>query len=148
MWHWHGCKGMVWKSLEVLNYSELKQLLATLAESPAGVALAKSLQPLNCWEATQSLALTDECVGLIDSGVRIHFNQLSEYTAIFERLSIDGLLLDTQEILQIAQLASCAHSAKEVLRPKTVPGSQVELLIHSIPDLQELLRLDSGRDKL
>ena len=140
MWHWHGCKGMVWKSLEVLNYSELKQLLATLAESPAGVALAKSLQPLNCWEATQSLALTDECVGLIDSGVRIHFNQLSEYTAIFERLSIDGLLLDTQEILQIAQLASCAHSAKEVLRPKTVPGSQVELLIHSIPDLQELLR--------
>ena len=99
MWHWHGCKGMVWKSLEVLNYSELKQLLATLAESPAGVALAKSLQPLNCWEATQSLALTDECVGLIDSGVRIHFNQLSEYTAIFERLSISFLNYRNRDIL-------------------------------------------------
>ncbi len=101
-------------SLAALDFGTLKQIVGRFAQSPAGRRAVDSLAPLSSKALiTRELEITAECHQLLESGPVPQFQDLADYVAVFDKLTVAELPLDPQEILDIERLLECTAATRK-----------------------------------
>lgn len=128
------------KSLDTLDYGNLKQIVSRFAECPAGRRAVEGLVPLALKaEIARELEVTAECLRLLEAGVRLQFQDLVDYASIFEKMSVAELALEPQEILHIERLLGCVQSTRKSLGALAAEAPLVSGLGRGLPDVGMLL---------
>ena len=137
---------MTSKSLEVLDYKTLKQILSSFTQFSGGLEQVHKLSPFNSGsDVVRELEIVAECIRLFEHGLPLHFGELIDYSQIFEKLSVTGLALEPKEILQVVGLALCAQSTKKSLSGIGSETRRVLALGRQIPDFEGLLSTLQGK---
>ena len=101
-------------SLAALDFGTLKQIVGRFAQSPAGRRAVDSLAPLSSKALiTRELEITAECRQLLESGPVPQFQDLADYVAVFDKLTVAELALDPKEILDIERLLECTAATRK-----------------------------------
>ena len=137
---------MTSKSLEVLDYKTLRQILSSFTQFSGGLEQVHNLLPFKSGsDVVRELETSAECIRLLERGLALQFSELIDYSQIFEKLSVIGLALEPKEILQVVGLALCAQSTKKSLSSLGSEAQRVLVLGRQIPDFQGLLSALQGK---
>ena len=143
---------MPFSGADLLQFEELKQLLARYAGSSAGRALIAALQPGHDLSAIESdladagdaIAYLRELSGPQESvrgaAVRLHFDQLPDVEASLRTLSVEGASLDGREILDLFKTLSIAAEYRGALLSVRDRHLRLARHAHRLADLRELAR--------
>ena len=103
-------------SLAALDFGTLKLIVGRFAQSPAGRRAVDNLAPLSSKAIiTRELKMTAECRQLLESGSIPQFQDLTDYIAVFDKLTVAELALEPQEILDIERLLECSAATRKSL---------------------------------
>ncbi|PYV45339.1 MAG: hypothetical protein DMG06_02710 [Acidobacteria bacterium] len=130
-----------------LEYQDLKQVLTKFADSPLGVQLVQELTPFSKRiEIQKQFDLTGECLEFLTSGHVLRFNELGDFSLLFEKLGIEGVAFNPKEILEILGLLLCSQTAKQSLLQAQSKGlSNLGELGRALPDLSGLASILAGK---
>ena len=132
--------------LETLDYSTLRQVLATFADSPCGLLWIERLQPYgNQTEILDEFETVRECLDLLRQGLGLNFKGLTRSEEIFNKLVIEGVILTPGEILEISNQLNYVHSTKNALRRIVNESSRLALIGKKIADLSGLINSLKGK---
>jgi DNA mismatch repair protein MutS2 len=118
---------MSFSSTALLQFDELKELLAGYAGSSAGRALAQTLEPHNDHFALErDLAYAGEAIAYLrqlsgpqsaagDAAIRLQFDQLPEIGTSLRTLSVEGASLEGKEILDLFKTLAIAAEYRAIL---------------------------------
>jgi len=132
-------------SLAALNFGTLRQIIGRFAQSPAGLQAVDRLIPMSSKALiNRELAVTAQCLQLLESGFTLQFQDLVDYEEVFGKASHAELALEPQEIQNVERLLICTQttrrSAALVQSAPAVAG-----LAGSLPDLESLLSALRGK---
>lgn len=138
-------------SLELLEYDELKGLVARQISSGAAMRVLEELEPSTDreWigkahgETAEAMSLLDEAAG--QKGVAIRFSGLPEIEQGLGRLGIEGASLDGKEVYDILQWLDRAAELRTAL---LAAGERYPLLrarVDELADLRPILRSIVGK---
>ena len=100
------------KTLQILEYNKIKDLLAEHASSQLGKTKCASLHPLRNREAIlDSLQNTDDAVARVLSAGRLNANGNTDLTECYRALFLEATL-GISELLQVA--SACESAKREV----------------------------------
>jgi DNA mismatch repair protein MutS2 len=137
---------MTSSSLQVLDFTSLKKILTSFTDSLAGALNARNLLPLRKKDdIVRELEVTGECTRLLESGSTISFRQLVDCSSVLQKLAVEGVVLEPQEILEIGGLAQCAHATKEFLVGVSLDAPRISALGTELPGFGNLLDLLRGK---
>jgi DNA mismatch repair protein MutS2 len=143
---------MAFSSTELLQFDELKQLLARYAGSGAGRALIEALEPhsdrslieADLADAGDAIAYLRELSGPQETtrgaAIRLHFDQLPDVAASLRTLRVEGASLDGREILDLFQTLAIAGEYREVLLSVRERHLRLARHAHRLADLREVTR--------
>lgn len=127
-------------SLVYLEYRELKNLLASFAQSPLGRDKALDLLPLEGLdEIEEALGRTSEAVRYLETHDAISFSGVEDPRRILARLKIVGTVLGSSELLALGRLAEWGQRVRGALRPLQGKFPRLARLAVSIPDFGDYL---------
>ena len=113
---------MIVSDLDVLDFQDLKQMIARSADCPLGSQLFDKLIPgEDLGEVRMQLRMVRECVEMLESGQPLRFNSLVDVAPIFRRVDVQGGVLEPaeiQQVLDLAEVASAGRKALEVASPQ------------------------------
>src|SRR4030095_8492625 len=133
-------------SLAALDFGTLKQMVSRFAQSPMGRRTVDNLVPLLSKPLiTSELAITTECLQLLESGHSAGFQDLADYVATFDKLAVAELALEPQEILNIERLLECTEATRRSLGALADEAPAVAEVGRSLPDVRNLLSALKGK---
>ena len=138
---------MTVSDLDVLDYRDLKQVIAGFADCPLGSQRFDRLIPAgDLGEVRKQLRMVGECLEMLESGQPLRFDRVVEVDPIFGRLGVQGAVLDPGEIRQVLDLAEVAGAGRKALE---AAGRQFPVLSglarSQVGDLSGLLSQLSGK---
>jgi DNA mismatch repair protein MutS2 len=143
---------MPFSSTEILQFDELKELLAQYAGSTAGRQLVSALQPGNdlyvlegeLAEAGEAITYLREVSGAQTAGsgaaIRLRFDQLREIEAPLRALKVEGASLDGREILDLFQTLVLAGEYRGILLSVSARYPRLAQRATRLADLRDLAR--------
>ncbi len=142
---------MPFSSSALLQFDELKQLLATFAGSVSGRALISALEPhrdrlaleRGLAEAGEAIAYLREAAGALPAqgaATRLRFDQLRDVDSAVRTLLIEGASLDGREILDLFHTLSLAGEYRAILLSLTARFPRLAHRAHQLADLRDLAR--------
>jgi len=142
---------MPFSSSALLQFDELKQLLATFAGSVSGRALVSALEPhrdrlaleSGLAEAGEAIAYLREAAGALPAqgaATRLRFDQLRDVDSAVRTLVIEGASLDGREILDLFHTLSLAGEYRAILLSLTARFPRLAHRAHQLADLRDLAR--------
>ncbi|PYV93328.1 MAG: hypothetical protein DMG05_01920 [Acidobacteria bacterium] len=118
-----------------LEYQDLKQILTKFADSPLGAQLIEQLAPFSSKiEIQRQFDLTEECLKFLKSGHGLLFNELGDFSLLFEKLGIEGVAINPREILEILGLLLCSQTVKQKLQAYAKDLSKLVEMGQTLPD--------------
>lgn len=133
-------------SLEVLDYKNLKQMLAGFVESPPGLECVQKLSPMSGKaQIDREQQAVAECLKLLERGLAVRFRELIDYSSIFERLSVVGIALDPREILELVALLQCIQLTRRTLSGLGSEAPALAALARQLPEFGDLLVALDGK---
>jgi DNA mismatch repair protein MutS2 len=139
-------------STRLLQFDELKQLLAAYAGSIAGRALVEALEPANdrsllesdLSDAGDAISYLRELSGPQASArgaaIRLHFDQLPDVETSLRTLRVEGASLDGREILDLFQTLATAAEYREALLSVRERHLRLARHAHRLADLRDVAR--------
>jgi DNA mismatch repair protein MutS2 len=139
-------------SVDLLQFGELKELLAGFAGSAAGRALILALEPHRdrvaleavLAEAGEAIAYLREAAGAQEaktgSATRMRFDQLRDIEAPVRVLKVEGAALDGREILDLFHNLALAGEYRAMLLAVAARFSRLARRAHLLADLREIAR--------
>ncbi len=107
---------MTVSDLDVLDYRDLKRVIAGFADCPLGARRFDTLIPAgDLGKLRKQLRMVRECLEMLESGQPLRFHGLVEVDPIFGRLGVQGSVLDPGEIRQVLDLAEAAGAGRKAL---------------------------------
>lgn len=107
---------MTVSDLDVLDYRDLKRVIAGFADSPLGSRRFDRLIPAgDPGEVRKQLRMVRECLEMLESGQSLRFHRVVDPEPIFGRLGVQGAVLDPAEILKVLDLAEVAGAGRAAL---------------------------------
>ena len=107
---------MAVSDLDVLDYRDLKRVVAGFADCPLGSRRFDSLIPAgDLGELRQQIRMVRECLEMLESGQPLRFHRVVEVTPIFGRLGVQGSVLDPGDIRKVLDLAEVARAGRKAL---------------------------------
>ena len=101
------------QSFRTLDYDQVRELIRRGAQTAMGHARVDDLQPIDDrTKLGQALAAVAECVRLRQRGGTWSFSELADPTETLSRLPIEGAVLESVQILELARLCEAAMSAR------------------------------------
>ena len=143
---------MSFSSTGLLQFDELRELLAGYAGSSAGRALIEALEPqrdrfsieADLAEAGEAIAYLRELAGAQETArgaaIRLRFDQLPEITTSLRVLPVEGASLDGREILALFQTLAIAGEYRGILLGVRERYQRLALRALRLADLRELTR--------
>ncbi len=143
---------MSFSSSGLLQFDELKELLAGYAGSASGRALIAALQPSHdrpalengLADAGEAIAYLREAAGApsaaAGSVIRLRFDQLRDVDPAVATLLIEGASLDGREILDLFHTLALAGEYRAVLVPLSARYPRLAQRAHHVADLRDLVR--------
>jgi DNA mismatch repair protein MutS2 len=143
---------MPFSSTEILQFAELKELVARFAGSSAGRELVQQLWPHSDRSALESeladsgegIAYLRELDGLEDaksgSVVRLRFDRLRDVAAAVRILQVEGASLDGRDILNLFHNFSLAGEIRGVLLNVAARFPRLARRAQQLADLRELAK--------
>ncbi|MBV9268919.1 MAG: Smr/MutS family protein [Acidobacteriaceae bacterium] len=143
---------MSFSSSELLQFGELKELLARYAGSDAGRELVFHLEPhrdrfsleADLAEAGEAIAYLREASSGQEGGrgvaVRLRFDQLRDVGASVRTLHVEGASLDGREILDVFHTLALAGEYRGILLGVAERYSRLARRAQSLADLRDLTR--------
>ena len=133
-------------SSELLEFRALIEIIIQFSDSPLGVRIVERLAPLTQPSKIQiQFALIGEWLQLIEAGQNPRFDGVVDCVSVFEKLRIEGAVLDTQEILSVSRLLHAAESTKNLLRAVDENCPNLEQVGRQLPSLTHLIVLIEGK---
>jgi len=142
----------VLSSTDLLQFPELKELLANYAGSAAGRELVFALQPHNNRPALESaLAEAGEAIAYLrevssaqtassGAAIRLRFNQLRDVSNAIRILRMEGASLDGREILDLFHTLAIAGEYRGILLSVAERYSRLAQRARTLADLRDLSR--------
>jgi DNA mismatch repair protein MutS2 len=139
-------------STHLLQFDELKQLLAGYAGSSAGRALVEALEPGNDRSLIESdLADAGDAISYVrelsgpqasmrGAAIRLHFDQLPDVETSLRTLRVEGASLDGREILDLFRTLATAAEHREALLSVRERHLPLARHAHRLADLREVTR--------
>lgn len=107
---------MTVSDLDVLDYRDLKRVIAGFADCPLGSQRFDRLIPArDLEELRKQLRMVRECLEMLESGQALRFHRVVEVDPIFGRLGVQGCVLDPGEIRKVLDLAEVAGAGRKAL---------------------------------
>src|SRR5437763_424171 len=143
---------MPFSSGGLLQFGELKELLATYAGSAAGRALVLTLDPHNdrssleraLTEAGEAIGYLREVSGVQESArgaaVRLRFDQLRDVETALRTLGVEGAPLDGREILDLFHTLAIAGEYRGLLLSVGERYSRLAYRAQNLADLRGIAR--------
>jgi DNA mismatch repair protein MutS2 len=143
---------MPFSSIEILQFAELKELVARFAGSSAGRELVQQLGPHSdrlvlesaLADSGEGIAYLRELHGLEDaksgSVVRLRFDQLRDTAAAVRILQVEGASLYGREILDLFHNFSLAGEIRGALLNVVARFPRLARRAHQLADLRELAK--------
>jgi len=143
---------MPFRSTEILQFAELKELMARYAGSNAGRILVEDLAPhANRFELESSLADSAEAIDYLrelhgsqeakaGSVLRLRFDQLRDLDGPVRILRVEGASLNGKEILDLFHNFSLAGEFRGALLGVVTRFPRLARRAHSLADLRDLAR--------
>ncbi len=143
---------MSFSSTDLLQFDELKDLLAKYAGSPAGRELVAALEPhsdlpvleSNLSEAGEAIAYLRELSGAQTAGsraaIRLRFDQLRDIKAAVRILRVEGASLDGRQILDLFQTLALAGEYRAILLSLVARYPRLGRRAAQLADLRDLTR--------
>jgi DNA mismatch repair protein MutS2 len=129
-----------------LEYGALIGIIIQLTDSPWGVRFVEQLAPLTqLSEIQRQFALIEEWLHLMEAGKNPRFEGIADCADIFEKLRIQGTILDTGEIWRLRGLLSCGQSSKSLLRAASGSSPNLLEVERQLPSLGHLLNAVEGK---
>ncbi len=136
----------MWSDNGALEFSALKEVVSSYADSPVGSNLIAGLNPsAELDELEKQYRMLEECARCLENGIRLYFRELLDFTPIFEKVQIVGNILTPAEILQILNLALCAQGTRQAMRSMVQEYPLLSSLASQLPSFQKLVPLLSGK---
>ncbi len=127
-------------SLAYLEYHELKNILASFAQSPLGHDKALAMLPLEGLdEIEEALARTGEAVRYLETHDAISFSGVEDPRQILARLNIVGTVLEPSELLALGRLAELGQRVRGAFGSSREKFPRLARLAASIPDFGDYL---------
>jgi DNA mismatch repair protein MutS2 len=102
--------------LDVLDYRDLKRVIAGFADCPLGSRRFDALTPAgDLGEVRKQLRMVRECLEMLESGQPVRLGGVVDVDPIFRRAQVQGAVLDPAEIRQILDLAEVAGASRKAL---------------------------------
>ncbi len=134
------------RTLEVLEFDRLKELIEPLVKTPGGRRALTGLVPVSDPdEIRRRRDLSSEALVHHKEGERLGPGPLEDPDPILERLAIGGLMLEAVEIARLISIMSAADALRESM---SASASRFPLLWReagAIPDLRPVTRQIAGR---
>ncbi len=122
---------MTVSDLDVLDFRDLKRVIAGFTDCPLGSQRFDRLTPAgDLGEVRKQLRMVRECLDLLESGQPLRFSGVVDVGPIFQRVGVQGAVLDPAEIGQVLDLAQVAGAGRKAL----------EATGHRCPALADLAR--------
>jgi DNA mismatch repair protein MutS2 len=143
---------MGFSSTELLQFDELKDLLAAYAGSRAGRALVVALErhrdrfalEADLAEAGEAIEYLREVSGVQQAGrgaaIRLRFDQLRDVHAAVRALRVEGASLDGREILDLFHTLTIAGEYRAILLSVSDRFPQLARRAHALADLRDVAR--------
>ncbi len=143
---------MAFSSIELLQFDELKEMLAPYAGSAAGRELIYALEPhqdrfaleADLAEAGESIAYLREVSGAQESSrgaaIRLRFNQLRDVESALRTLRVEGAALDGREILDLFHTLALAGEYRGILLSVASRYPRLGHRAASLADLRDVAR--------
>jgi DNA mismatch repair protein MutS2 len=129
-----------------LEYGALIGIIIQLTDSAWGVRFVEQLAPLTqLSEIQRQFALIEEWLHLMEAGENPRFEGMADCADVFEKLRIQGTILDTGEIWRLRGLLSCGQSAKSLLRAASGSSPNLLEVERQLPSLGHLLNAVEGK---
>ena len=129
-------------TLRILEYEKIKELLAERATSSLGAKRALELYPLTNLDTIQrSLASVSELKTIIITGDDLPIYGLHDVTNGMYKASIDGALLNSNELWELVEVITATHRLKNYFRGQDKLYPQLynlTLPITRLPKLEEV----------
>jgi DNA mismatch repair protein MutS2 len=107
---------MTLSDLDVLDYRDLKRVIAGFADCPLGSRRFDALTPAgDLGEVRKQLRMVRECLEMLESGQPVRLGGVVDVDPIFRRAQVQGAVLDPAEIRQILDLAEVAGASRKAL---------------------------------
>ncbi len=137
---------MSFSSIELLQFDELRDLLARYAGSEAGRELVYELEPHNDRASLEAdLAEAGEAISylheIVDGSLtRLRFDQLPAVEASVRILKVEGAALDARQIQDLFSTLAVAGEYRSVLQKLTARFPLLALRSSKLADLRDLAR--------
>ncbi len=143
---------MSFSSSGLLQFDELKELLASYAGSVSGRALIAALESHHdrpalengLAEAGEAIAYLREAAGAPSAGpgsvIRLRFDQLRDIHAAVATLLIEGASLEGREILDLFHTLALAGEYRAILVPLSARYPRLALRARQLADLRDVAR--------
>jgi len=130
-------------ALEAIEYPRVLELIARLASSEAGSDRVRALVPLVEEDAVrEALAVTDEMVGFLMADIGWSPPSIPSAESALRRLTIDGSVLDADELGAIAVLLASSRRCRREFRSDAAERPRLAALS------QQLIRLPDAHARL
>lgn len=107
---------MTVSDLDVLDFRDLKRVIAGFADCPLGSQRFDGLIPAgDLGELRKQLRMVRECLEMLESGQPLRFHRVVEVSPIFGRLEVQGAVLEPGEIRRVLELAEVAVAGRKAL---------------------------------
>jgi len=143
---------MPFSSTDLLQFDDLKELLARYAGSNAGRALVEALEPqhdrfaieADLADAGEGIAYLRELAGAQETArgaaIRLRFDQLPEVESSLRTLPVEGASLSGREILDLFQTLSIASEYRGILLSVRERYQRLARRATQLADLRDLTR--------
>jgi DNA mismatch repair protein MutS2 len=143
---------MPFSSLELLQFPELKELVASFAGSTGGRELVLALEPHSdqlrlesaLAEAGEAIAYLREAAGAQTGGataaVRLRFDQIRDISEAVRVLSVEGASLEGREILDVFHTLTIAGEYRALLSSVAEHYPRLARRAQGLADLREVAR--------
>ena len=139
------------KTLEILEYDKLIELLSACATSELGKIKCASLHPLRNREAIlKSIENTSDAVARILAGKKISFGGNKNLNECFKAMSVEATLA-ISELLMIASSMECAKNVKDYGLEEEREDSLREMFENIVPSeslAKEIRRVIVSEDEI
>ncbi len=108
---------MTVSDLDVLDYRNLKRVIAGFADCPLGSERFDSLTAsADLGKVRKQLEMARECLEMLEAGQPLRFSGVGDVGPLFRKVRIGGAVLEPAEIRQILNLAEVAKATRQALK--------------------------------
>ncbi len=130
-------RGISEETLALLEFSEIRRILASFASTPPGKERARRLLPFRTLtEAGDELETFRQCAEWLESEGSSGLGMEEDPIPILKRLTVEGTVVEFSEILVLTGMATIGLGLEQSLRPLKERYPRLSILASQIPDFR------------